>query len=195
MIKLVPASEADLSDIAFVHKKAYSRAHFTSRFPSDLLKFYYGNFFGKDLHVIKAIVDESTSPRLSGFVVCGLNVAERIKIFKKASRLKIMSVALANPLAAFRKVAEQLFYRLFDSVVPFEESPFLILSITSDRSVSGIGAALLEYAKELARSTGCGSVGLYVRVGNIKAISFYLKHGFVIRGYSSGQYYLEAGIA
>ena len=191
-MRLAPATQADLSGLATVHRKAYSDAHFTSRFPHDLLQRYYGHFLGADCFITKAVPGDDATAAPVGFVVSGLRVGARIAAFKQDCRVAIVQTVLAHPLAAARKIVSDIYYRLFDAPHAFEECPYLILSIASDRSLPGIGVALLESAKASARAIGCDAVGLYVRVSNIKAIRFYLAHGFLVKGYAAGQFYLES---
>lgn len=191
MIDLAPVAQTDLRGLVSVHKKAYSEAHFTSRFSPELLERYYGHFLGDQCFVTKAVPAGGAGVPV-GFVVSGLGIGARIAAFKHDSRGAILGTVLRHPMAAARKVVSDLYYRLFDSVYAYQECPYLILSIASDRSLPGIGAALLKHAVETAKSIGCNAVGLYVRVSNVKAIDFYLKNGFVVKGYSSGQFYLEA---
>lgn len=192
MIELAPVTPADLPGLVAVHKKAYSDAHFTSRFSPELLERYYGHFLDEQCFVTKVVPAGTADAKPVGFVVSGLGIGARIAAFKRESRAEILGTALRHPAAAARKVISDLYYRLFDSVYAYRECPYLILSIASDRSLPGIGAALLKHAVETAKSVGCNAIGLYVRVSNVKAIDFYLKNGFVVKGYSSGQFYLEA---
>lgn len=48
----------------------------------------------------------------------------------------------------------------------------------SDRSVSGVGAALLEHLQRWAVSVGFEEIQLSTRAINTRAVDFYLKHGF-----------------
>lgn len=195
MIDLAPATEADLQGLVSVHKKAYSDAHFTSRFSRELLERYYAHFFGSECFVTKAVPAGNAAAAPVGFVVSGLGIGARIAAFKRECRTAIVGTVFKHPLAAARKIISDVYYRFFDSPYAYQECPYLILSIASDRSLPGIGAALMKHAMESARSIGCTAVGLYVRVSNIRAIVFYLDNGFVVKGYSSGQFYLEAPIS
>lgn len=194
MNKLTPATPEDLPVLATVHKKVYSSEHFTSNFSHALLEAYYGSFFGSQCFIIKFLQNENNLSDIRGFVVFGADIPGRIKSFKRNHRFPIYWTVLRNPLAAFRKIAETIYHRLFGVIVPFQQCPFLILSIASDRSVPKIGASLLGYSKEMAQSLNYDTIGLYVRVSNINAISFYLNNGFKIMGYESGQFYMEAKI-
>ncbi|MDI9219498.1 GNAT family N-acetyltransferase [Pantoea sp. EA-12] len=48
----------------------------------------------------------------------------------------------------------------------------------SDRSVSGVGAAILAYLQTWALEVGYREIRLSTRVINKRAVDFYLKHGF-----------------
>ncbi|NIG21019.1 GNAT family N-acetyltransferase [Pantoea sp. Al-1710] len=48
----------------------------------------------------------------------------------------------------------------------------------SDRSVYGVGAALLEHLQRWAVSVGFEEIQLSTRAINTRAVDFYLKHGF-----------------
>lgn len=190
-MRLAPATQADLAHLASVHRRAYSDAHFTSRFPHDLLERYYGHFLGSDCFITKAVPSEDPADAPVGFVVSGLRIGARIAVFKQNCRGAIVRTVLSHPAAAARKIVSDIYFRFLDAPHAFEECPYLILSIASDRSLPGIGAALLESARASASKIGCDAVGLYVRVSNINAIRFYLAHGFLVKGYVAGQFYLE----
>ena len=192
MTKLIAAQQPDLPLIASLHKKVYSKSHFTSRFSDKLLKKYYECFFREQCFVIKSLVNGADPNEINGFIVCGVGIPEQIKLFKKHNRTLIYLTIFFNPMAALRKVIGQIYHQFFDFAIPFSQAPFLILSIASDRSISGIGLSLLTYSKNLSRSLGFNAIGLYVRVNNIKAVNFYIRNGFSIKGYKSGQFYLEA---
>ncbi|RBP41712.1 ribosomal protein S18 acetylase RimI-like enzyme [Eoetvoesiella caeni] len=189
MISLKLATKDDLPQMANLHKKLYSSSHFTSFFSQELLIKYYGYFFEDTDRVIKAVAHNSN---MCGFVVVGSSMAEKINVFKKENRADILKTALCYPKAAAGKVIASLFFKLFDKHEPFSECPFLILSIVSDRSSPTIGPKLLTESKKMAKLQQQERIGLYVRINNIRAVNFYLKNGFSIKGYSTGQFYLEA---
>ncbi len=185
----------DLSSLSKLHKQLYpATTHFTSRFSLYLLEVYYKLFFDKGSYVIKVekVRDEISS--IHGFLVCGVSIPAKIAIFKKKATYHILKTAFVHPIAFFKKVAVSLFHHLLDQATIFKESPFLVLSIVSDRSLPGIGEALLSHAKVLCKEDGSGSIGLYVRVNNLRAIRFYLRNDFAIQGYTSGQFYMEAQV-
>lgn len=56
---------------------------------------------------------------------------------------------------------------------------------------SGVGSLILRAAEERMRAAGCRAVGLETAVDNIKALSFYKRHGYDVvrtwpRYYSNG---------
>ena len=60
--------------------------------------------------------------------------------------------------------------------------------------MNGIGESLLNRAKVLCKEDGYDVIGLYVRTSNLRAVKFYIGNGFLILGYTSGQYYMEANV-
>lgn len=79
-------------------------------------------------------------------------------------------------------------------VLWFEGGGSHILNLAVDpawrgRNISGV---ILEEALRVSAEKGCRSVYLEVRKGNSRAVEFYKKHGFEIRGEIKG-YYRENG--
>ena len=55
-----------------------------------------------------------------------------------------------------------------------------IVTINSTRPATGVGAALIEAVKEVARSAGCRRMWLITTNDNLNALRFYQKRGFVL---------------
>lgn len=190
-INILPANIDDSWDFADLHKKCYSaESHFTACFSRELLSDYYRLFLDGKYTVIKAKVSESE--RGNGFIVAGLGLPEKIIFFKKTYKIKILQTTLSHPCAFLKKIIEVLFYRYRNSSVNFKPCPFLILSIVSDRTAPGIGFSLLEETQKFCKQAGNKKIGLYVRVDNLRALNFYLRNNFIIKGYTTGQFYMEA---
>lgn len=192
-LDFVSANADDAWDFADLHRKCYaSETHFIACFPRDLLGDYYRLFLEGGFVVIKA--KASMGDRINGFVVAGSGLAEKISFFKKNNKKRILKTAALHPRTFLKKIIEILFYRYRGASAFFEPCPFLILSIVSDRTEPGIGAALLKKTQELCRQSGNEKIGLYVRVDNLRALHFYLKNSFMIKGYTTGQFYMEAEV-
>lgn len=188
MYEIRLANKNDLSSLALIHKESYSKIHFTSYFSIELIKDYYLSFIeNKNSKIFLAIKNEE----IFGFIVCGKEIEENLKLFKANKRFSILKTIFLNPLASIKKINIDLFNRCFDVKVPFEETSFLILSIVSTNKEKGLGSYLLEYVKNHAIENKIFNIGLYVRISNITAINAYLKNSFKILGYASGQYYME----
>jgi len=166
MCEIRQARKQDLETISRIHKKSYSKIHFTSYFSLSLIK-------------------------ILGFVVCGKNIVNQLTLFKKEQRLEILKTAILNPIIVLKKVIISIFNKYFNNKTDFYEADFLILSIVSSGEEKGIGTLLLNHVEKYGLTKGINKVGLYVRISNISAINAYLKNGYKINGYISGQYYME----
>lgn len=192
-LELREAVWQDLESLAELHLQCYpSDTHFTSRMSPGLLKTFYGLFFDEPNRVVKATAKTGKTNRIHGFIVCGASIPAGIAVFRRNEFRGLLRTGLAHPFALLKRLSESIHYRFFDAPTFFKESPFLILSIVSDRKYPGVGRALVDRGKHLCRAAGYEAIGLYVRVNNLRAIRFYLKNGFEIAGYRSGQFYMEA---
>ncbi|MCG3677409.1 GNAT family N-acetyltransferase [Aliarcobacter butzleri] len=182
------ASEQDLMFISKIHKSSYSKIHFTSYFSLDLTEKYYSYFINNKDSKIFVL---TKNKKILGFVVCGENISKQLTLFKREQRLQILKTVIINPYIVFKKVIINIFNKLFDSQINYRETNFLILSIVSSGEEKGLGSLLLEYVKKYGLKNDINKIGLYVRISNISAINAYLKNGYKIVGYTSGQYYME----
>lgn len=188
MYEIRLATDQDLKYLAMIHKKSYSKIHFTSYFSLNLIEIYYSYFIkNNDSNIYLAIKNEE----IYGFLVCGKNIAVQLSLFKKEQRLKILKTVLTHPLAVLKKINISIFNKFFDFDTKFKETNFLILSIVSTGKEKGLGSFLLEYVKNYGFENSIVNVGLYVRISNITAINSYLRNDYKILGYISGQYYME----
>lgn len=64
------------------------------------------------------------------------------------------------------------------SLRPLSDDVAELKRMYSDRSVSGVGTALLEHLQRWAVSAGFEEIQLSTRAINARAVAFYLKHGF-----------------
>lgn len=188
MTKVMLAKKEDLKEIAKVHKIAYSKLHFTALFSENLLESYYSYFLDNEASILLL---KNSEDNIAGFVVSGINLAKKIKQFKYDKKYQIYLTALLHPVSTIRKLINSLCFVLFEKTIPFEEADFLILSIAAVKKQEGTGSILLAEAYELSKKFKYNKVGLYVRTRNIQAINAYLKGKYRIKGYSSGQFYME----
>jgi ribosomal protein S18 acetylase RimI-like enzyme len=182
------AKEQDLKYIAEIHRNSYSKIHFTSYFSLELTQKYYSYFINNTDSKIFVLRKKQ---EILGFVVCGINISSRLTLFKKEQRLEIFKTAIFNPFVVFKKIIVSVFNKFFDVQTNFNETDYLILSIVSSGKEKGLGSLLLEHVGNCEQKNNVNKIGLYVRISNIVAINAYLKNGYKIIGYVSGQYYME----
>lgn len=191
------ATVDDLPTLAHIHKIAYSRSHFTSLLPNEVLMRYYGYFFGEDVEIWLA-VDGSVHyasegipvDGVLGFSVFGFGIPEKIAMFKRECRLDILSASLRHPFRAAKKVLGALITRL-ERKRAYSPADFLLLSIAVAKPRCGVGRSLLNVMLSVAKQKQCKSVGLYVNADNFGAINAYFSAGFVILHFQGGQFYME----
>jgi len=191
MTHIVKATESDLKKIAEVHKKVYSESHFTSLFSLKLLEIFYSFFLDKGSSILLALNDKND---IQGFIVVGIDISDKISLFKSDNIFDIWLTAMLHPLAATKKVITQIYNKLFIKYEKYIETDYLILSIAVSKQRKGIGNLLLNEAALIAQKQGYTHLGLYVRVGNVSALNLYLKDHYKIKVYLAGQYYMEKEI-
>lgn len=191
------ATVDDLPTLAHIHKIAYSRSHFTSLLPHEVLMRYYGYFFGDGAEIWLAVDGpvhyESGGISVDGvlgFSVFGFGIPEKIAIFKRECRLDILLASLRHPFRATKKVLCALSSRL-ERKRAYSPADFLLLSIAVAKPRRGVGRRLLGAMLSKATQRKCKSVGLYVNADNFGAINAYFSAGFVILHVQGGQFYME----
>ncbi len=188
MNQIVRATKDDLKNIAGVHKKVYSKSHFTSLFSLELLEVFYSYFLDNGSSILLAVDDKKN---IQGFIVSGVDISDKINKFKSEEKFNIWFTALLHPITATKKIITQIYNKLFIKYEEFNEASYLILSIAVAVQRKGIGSLLLNEAILMSQKQEYKNLGLYVRVGNISALNLYLKDNYKIIAYTSDQYYME----
>ena len=188
MSHIVRATKNDLKNIAKVHKKVYSKSHFTSLFSLELLEIFYSYFLDDGSSILLALDNKKN---IQGFIVSGIKIPDKISKFKSEERFNVWLTAILHPITASKKMITQVYNKLFIRHTKFDETDYLILSIAVSVQRKGIGGLLLNESTLLSQEQGYKNLGLYVRVGNVSALNLYLKDNYKIIAYTSSQYYME----
>lgn len=188
MSQIVRATKNDLKNIAKVHKKVYSKSHFTSLFSLGLLEIFYSYFLDDGSSILLALDDKKD---IQGFIVSGIDIPDKISKFKSEEKLNIWFTALLHPITATKKMITQTYNNLFIKHEEFIGAEYLILSIAVAVRRKGIGSSLLNEVRLMSQKQKYKNLGLYVRVENLSALNLYLKDNYKIIAYTSGQYYME----
>lgn len=184
------ATTADLARIADIHRRAYSRSHFTALLPHAVLVRYYGAFLGDGTGISVGLGPDGT---VNGFAVYGTGIPEKIAAFKAACARDILFTSLRHPWMSARKALKAVRARI-NPRRPMTPADFLLLSIAVDPAARGMGGVLLRAVLDAARREGRHTVGLYVNDDNARAIDSYRRSGFHDRELYDGQYYMEAAV-
>lgn len=188
MSQIIRATKDDLENIAKVHKKVYSKSHFTSLFSLELLEIFYSYFLNNDSSILLAVDDQKN---IQGFIVSGIDISDKINKFKSEEKFNIWLTAILHPITATKKMMAQIYNKLFVPYKKYDEADYLILSIAVLAQRKGIGSLLLKEVTLISQEQGHKNLGLYVRVGNVSALNLYLKDNYKIIAYNSNQYYME----
>lgn len=188
MSQIVRATKDDLKNIAKVHKKVYSKSHFTSLFSLGLLEIFYSYFLDDGSSILLSLDNKKD---IQGFIVSGIDIPDKISKFKSEEKLNIWFTALLHPISAAKKMITQIYNKLFIKHEEYNGAEYLILSIAVAVQRKGIGSSLLHEITLISQKQKYKNLGLYVRVGNISALNLYLKDNYKIMAYTSGQYYME----
>jgi ribosomal protein S18 acetylase RimI-like enzyme len=188
----------DLPLLAKIHKAAYSSRHFTSLLSEPVLMKYYGYFLSDETSIVLAI-EESSGPGglgtltkdVLGFAVYGVAIPEKIAAFKRDYVTEILLTSMRHPIRALGKIITSAVVRLRKNPSAYLPCDFLLLSIAVAVSGRSVGSALLGQMLQAAKHKDFSAVGLYVNADNIRAINVYFAHGFRIKSFNSGQYYME----
>lgn len=191
---LRPASEKDLPRIAEIHLQAYSRSHFTSRLPTEVLQRYYRLFLSDGAETLLMVeTDESGSETVLGFAVFGRGIGDKIARFKRDNFGAILAASLRNPVAAAGKAIGKL-WNTATLAKAMLCADHLLLSVAVARPGTGVGRTLLDAFLSRSAAQGAKRAGLYVNADNLVAINAYVSLGFVFRELHGGQYYMERAL-
>ena len=76
----------------------------------------------------------------------------------------------------------------YDLWVTFEQAEIANIAILPDYQHKGYGQQLMNHLERKAMEAGCETIGLEVRVSNVKAIRLYESHGFTVINVKQGYY-------
>lgn len=191
------ATKDDLQTIAIIHKKAYSRSHFTALLPDDVLMRYYRYFLEEGSYIYLALcgagcgdVQHGAVNGVLGFAVFGNGISQKIACFKRQCATDILLASLRHPWCATKKFLNALLVKLKNRP-GYAPAGFLLLSIAVAVPQQGIGRRLLIFMLDAARQTGCQTLGLYVNADNLSALNAYFAAGFIVKDFQAGQFYME----
>lgn len=191
------ATEQDLSEIARIHKLAYSRNHFTALLPEHVLQRYYRYFLQGGTEICLTVAGSGAAraytEAIEGFAVYGVGIPDKIALFKKECLKDILITSLQHPFTASWKAFKAALASMANKPA-YPPANFLLLSIAVATQSKGVGKCLLAKMVAAAEQDRHKTAGLYVNADNVRAINAYFSAGFDLKDYTSGQYYMEKSL-
>lgn len=178
-----PMMPSDLENVARVHKLAYKKDHFTSRFSPGLLKKFYETIlqYNPYCYILE------TGSATGGFIVAGEKTNYAVSRFTKEHMLQVGLTLLLNPVFLKNKLLGMLGKK--DSFVSKAPLRLLSIAINPEMQSKGAGKTLITYFENELVSKGEKQYGLSVHKNNSQAISFYNKTGFSVEHDTGEAYY------
>lgn len=176
-----------VSDIASIHKSAYSEEHFSSLLDIQHLTDYYKELiFNSDISIVC-----TEKGNTLGFIISGVNISQGVSIYISVNRIYLLKLMLLNPKFILRKIIskfESLYKGTFETSCPFR---LMSISVSKDHQSAGIGVKMLDFLESKLILENISRYGLSVKSENKRAIGFYKRNGFVLEGCSGNSVYLK----
>jgi ribosomal protein S18 acetylase RimI-like enzyme len=178
-IKLKKADWQHLDIIADIHKSAYSKDHFSSKFSKKMLIEYYGELIKINEFCYSA---RNENNEIIGFIIAGKKTGEAIRRFSQVRFFSLIWYSILTPSELVTKAKGYL--EGFYARKPLKTksvNKLRLLSIATGKKYQslGYGAEMLARFEDELRLVGAVEYGLSVRYKNHRAVKFYQKNGFL----------------
>lgn len=168
-------SAEDINQIINIHKRTFTKDHFTACFSYSLLKEYLSELLiANDFNY--AAFDNG---KMLGFLIAGFKSEQVLRNFIKNNFFKISYHLILNPRFLFEKVIEIVRKLLNIKSKSSENLRLYLIEVDSEFQGIGVGKNLLSYFEEILIAKKIFSYGLSVRKKNFQAINFYEKNNFL----------------
>jgi ribosomal protein S18 acetylase RimI-like enzyme len=173
-MKFLPINEQNIHQIAVLHKKAFPKYHFTSRFSIKLLENYF-RYLIKYLEFSHMILGENNE--LYGYMIGGSKSSQAISAFNRDYGFQILIILLKNPSFIWEKILSIL-YGLFGKEAK-ESKTFsgYIICVDPDIKVH-VGLALIKHFEKKLTENNINEYYVSVRSNNYKVIEMYQSMNF-----------------
>ncbi len=169
-------TQTDINQLVKIHKNSFTKEHFTSYFPENLLRKYFTKLIEfNDLNV-GAYADNGG---IKGFILAGNRFEVSIKRFKTENRLAILLQLLLHPNFLFEKLLEFFFQIAGKKFISKEKIRVYLFEIDREYQGRGLGKELLNSFENFLMTREIFSYGLSVRIKNKRAVNFYRQNGFI----------------
>lgn len=166
---------ADVDQLMKIHNRTFTKDHFSSYFPENLLREYLSQLLGVNEYNIAAF---HNSGEMIGFLIAGNKSKEVLKRFTAKNFSIIFFQIIRHPYFLYEKTIEIVLKMLHIKSNSSEKLRLYLIEIDHEYQGAGVGKKLLDFFEDMLKSKNIFSYGLSVRKNNLQAIRFYEKNNF-----------------
>ena len=165
----------DIDELVRLHKSIFSKNHFSSNFPLNLLKKYFFELFNHYEYKLLAIENGA----ILGYLIAGIKPEYPINKFIKKNIIRILFVLLYNPKYLIEKIYQVISKIGKTTNITYENSVSVyLIAVKPDTQNKGIGRQLLHFFEDILMQRKIYHYTLSVRIKNSSSIEFYKKNKF-----------------
>lgn len=170
-------SDKHILQLVYIHKRTFSKEHFSSFFDDNLLTDYFSQLLLTNEYSIAAF---DSSGEMRGFILAGYASEDGLSKFIKQNFSKIFLLILLRPHFWVEKLLELLAKFFGIKKKSSEKLRLYLIEIDSNFQSAGIGKEMILFLEKLLIANHIYSYGLSVRKKNHRAVEFYKKNNFEI---------------
>jgi len=175
-MEIIPINDKYIHQIAELHKKAFPKYHFTSRFSIKFLEQYFRCLI-KYLEFPYMII--GGNQQLIGYFIGGSNSARAISAFYKEHWLKIILLLLKNPSFIWEKFLIMLDSASIGIKDNSKRYSGYVICVDPDLQIPAAGYVLIKNFEDKLIENNIKEYYVSIRPDNYKVIEWYEKMNFV----------------
>lgn len=175
-MKIRTITEHDIEQLVLIHKKTFTKEHFTANLSKKLLSKYLKEIINANKF---NFLSEDENGRIVGFLIAGYNSETALQKFTSSNFFSILFYLIIYPKFLIEKIIEIIQKKMGIKYKSTESLRLYLIEVDLSNQNSGVGKKLLEYFENTLISQKIFSYGLSVRRKNLQAINFYEKNNFL----------------
>lgn len=175
-MEILRINEQYIHQIAVLHKKAFPKYHFTSRFPIKLLEDYFLCLIKYQEFPYMILGDNN---ELIGYLIGGSNSSQTISLFNSKYWMQIIMVLLKNPSFIWEKFLTLIGNISREKSDGSKKYSGYVICVDPDSNAPSAGYVLIKNFEEQLIENNILEYYISVRSDNYKVIEWYEKMNFI----------------